>query len=80
MMTLIEVFDFLVLLLFLYGGITQIVAPLWMNRPVFPAFRQKGAVDRKLVDASEEIDVAKDERELRRLRREAEQTRKGRIK
>lgn len=49
--------------------VTQIVIPAARGRPLFPLLRKRGlAVESKLAEVREEIDIAAREREIEKLR------------
>lgn len=63
--------------LFFYGGLTQVILPLWNNRPVFPIFRRSGRLEHKLKEATEEVADAEMEKTITKRAQRAEALRGG---
>ncbi len=56
--------ELVIILLLCIIGITQVVIPLWNNKPIFPAFRGPGKVEHELGEVQEELDALKIEEEV----------------
>lgn len=62
------------LLIFLL--VTEIVVPLWLDRPLFPMFRGEGLLRRKLAEAKEKVAEAELEKKIDEKTKEADSVRK----
>lgn len=54
--------------LILWVIMTQVFTPLWFNRPIFPAFREKAKVEGDIILTKEEIEVGKLQKKLDALK------------
>lgn len=53
--------------------VTQVIVPLWRNKPLFPFFRMREKVVSEIGKAAEEVEVSEFEKILRQMQREANQ-------
>lgn len=53
----LRLMEFLIYVILLLSIGSQIVIPLWRNRPMFPLFRQKRKVESKFGEAVEQKEV-----------------------
>jgi len=68
--------DLLILAFVLIAGwvfITQIFLPMERGVPIFPIFRPKAQLEKKVSEAREDVDEAKLEKETERLEKKAEE-------
>lgn len=65
--------EIVVVLLLLIVGITQVVIPLWNNRPLFPAFRDPGKVEYELGEVEEELHSLELEKEVMTKKKKIEE-------
>jgi len=73
----LKALEFAAGLIILAFVVTQIVFPLWTNRPLFPLFRPKVNLAERLRRAQQELDDANLQHTILTVRAKAEEVRKG---
>lgn len=74
-MALVQLFEWLIVIALVYLGATQVVLPLWDDKPVFPLFRRPERLAAKLREAEEDVEEAKIEKEVERTKLQADRLR-----
>lgn len=81
-MALLVLVEFAFMAILLYGGITQVIVPLWRGTSLFPMFSTLGKGRRylkhKLTEAMEGVDNAELEQEIKNKKKQARNIRKQR--
>lgn len=75
-MAFLNVIEWVVILLLLYGALTQLIVPAWQGKPLLPYFRKPRRLHDELGKLEEEGEVLETEMEVRRRQRELEKRRR----
>ena len=78
MIVFAEIMDFVLVVVVLAVGLTQLVIPLWNATPIFPVFRRGRSQLSELGLAKEAVEEAWMEREIERVNKDAERMRRPR--
>ena len=68
---MLQLFEFVLFVMFSYGVLSQVIVPLWNGVPFFPWVRKPGTVQSRMAKVREEQEVASIEQEIERAIAEA---------